>query len=255
MRNVLAIAGRKGGIGKSTTAANLAAIFAEGGRRVIVIDIDAQASLSTWFRPTTEGGGIYDALTGAATLAACVRATGIPGVSIVTADARLAGLDRALAGEVSPERIFAESLGELPNGAADLVIIDSPPALGLCSLSALVAARHVVIPTTADSLGLAGLRDAFATVESVKKRLNKALAVAGVLVCRADHRRNLTAEAIAAMRETFGGAVLEAVIPESAAAAESPSHGQPLTTYDPGGKATEAYRAAAAELIRRMKGK
>ena len=255
MRNIIAVIAKKGGVGKSTTAATLAAVFAENGRRVLLIDFDAQASTSAWFAPTTEGPGLFEALTGTRPISVCVRPTRIERVSIITADPRIAGLDRALVDEVGPERIFAERLADLPADVADVVIVDSPPALGLASLSILAAASHALVVTTPDALGGAGLRDSVALVESARKRLNRRLSLVGILACRADHRRNLTAESIEAMRKEYGAAMLAAVIPESAAAAESPSHGQPLTTYDPGGKATEAYRAAAAEIIKRMKGR
>ena len=153
--------------------------------------------------------------------------------------------------------IASKSPGPSVVGAchADVVLVDSPPSLGLASLSILAAASHALVVTTPDALGGAGLRDSLALVESARKRLNRRLYLVGVLVCRADHRRNLTAESIEAMRKEYGAAMLAAVIPESAAAAEAPSHGEPLTTYDPSGRATEAYRAAAAEIIKRTKRK
>ena len=254
--HVLAIASRKGGSGKTTSAVSLAAAFAAAGRRALVIDLDPQGSASAWLRAPTEGPGLFEVFTEGAALIDAVRATEAPGVSIVAASPRLAGVEKALADEVGPERIFADAVAALPRGAADVVVIDSPPTLGLLSVSALVAARWVVIPTEATPLALGGVGDLMKTIDAVRRRLNRSLEIAGVLVCRADHRRNLTAESIELLRRHHGAVVLRAVVRESVRVAEAPSHGQTLEQYDPHGDAADDYRAAAREIGGRIwKGK
>ena len=235
---------------------SLAAAFGAAGRRALVVDLDPQGSASAWLRAPTDGPGLFEVFTEGAQLVEAIRKTGAGGVSIVPASPKLAGIEKALSDEVGPERIFAEAIAALPKDAADVVLIDSPPSLGLLSVSALVAARFVVVPTEATPLALGGVADLLKTVESVRRRLNRSLEVAGVLVCRADHRRNLTAESIGLLREHHGALVLRAVVRESVRVAEAPSHGLTLEEYDPHGDAAEDYRAAARELGGRIwKGK
>jgi chromosome partitioning protein len=249
----LAIASRKGGSGKTTTAVSIAAAFARDGRKVLLVDADPQGSATSWLRPTDQGAALFDLLTGARSVADCIRSTGTKGVSIIPADPRLAGLEKALADEVGPERIMAERLEALDG--FDVAILDTPPALGILSVSALVAADGVLVTTEPTPLALAGVSEIMRAVESVRRRLNRGLELVGVLVCRSNDRRNLTAEAVEALRKEYGRAVFGVSIPESVKVAECPSHGVSIFDYDPNGAGALGYREAADEVSRRMKRK
>lgn len=244
MRTV-AVSNQKGGSGKTTTAVNLAAALAETGARVLVLDLDAQASASAWLDKPDDGPGLLDVLTGNTSLAGMVRQTAVPGVSLIPASPWLIQADQALAGEVGRETLLRTAVESLPANLADVLLMDCPPTLGLLSLSALVAADEVLVPVEARVMALAGLVSLLDTVERVKRRLNPRLRVSAVLACRVDLRTNLSRDVVAQLRERLGALVLEPVIRENVRLAEAPSYSRPITLYAPDSAGAEDYRAAA----------
>jgi len=248
--HTLALMNQKGGSGKTTTAVNLAAALGELERRVLLVDLDPQASATAWLGRSPSERGLYDVLTANGNLADLVADTDVAGVALIPSSSWLVGVERALAGEVGAETIFRRALGALPPHW-DLALLDCPPSLGLLSVSALVASRAVLVPVEAHVMAMAGLAALLQTTERVRERLNPELAIAAILACRVN-RTNLAREVVARLRERFGDLVLDAVVRESVRLAEAPSFGRPITTYDPRGAGAEDYRAVARELLGRI---
>lgn len=248
-----AVTNQKGGSGKTTTAVNLAAALGEKARRVLVLDLDPQASASSWLGIKDGGKGLLEVFSDGRKLADLVQASSAPGVDVVPSSAWLVGVDKAVAGEPGAETILRRALERLPLDRWDFVFVDCPPALGLLSVSALVACREVLVPVEASTLALAGLAALVGTVERVRDRLNPELEVSAILACRVDARTNLSRDVVESLRERFGKLVLETVVRDNVRLAEAPSFGKPITLYDPRSAGAEDYRSVAAELLRRMK--
>ena len=248
----LAVTNQKGGSGKTTTTVNLAAALGEVGRHVLVVDLDPQASASAWLGLKDGGRGLLEVFADNGNLAALVRETGTAGVDLVPASTWLAGVEKALASEVGAELILREAMAELSE-PWDFILLDCPPSLGLLTVSALCAAREVLVPVEVSSMALAGLAGMMQTVNRVRDRLNPDLAVSEILVCRTDARTNLSREVVERLRERFGELVMNTVIRETVRLREAWSFAQPVTTYDPRGRGAEDYRAAAAELLERRR--
>jgi len=250
-----AFTNQKGGSAKTTSAVNLAAALGEKGKRVLVVDLDAQASASSWLGVKDGGRGLFEVFTDNGNLVDLVRETTAPGVEVVPSSAWLVGVEKALAGEPGAETILRRSFSRLPADRWDFVFVDCPPSLGILSVSALAACREVFVPVEASTLALAGLAGLVQTVDRVKERLNPHLAVSAVLVCRVDSRTNLSRDVVDRIRERFGGVVLKTTIRESVRLREAPSFAQPVTLYAPRSPGAEDYRAAAGELLKRTKGR
>ena len=249
MRTIAAV-NQKGGSGKTTTAVNLAAALGEKGRRVLVIDLDPQSSASAWLGIKDGGRGLLDVFTDNGNLLDLVHETDAQGVDVVPSSTWLAGVEKALAGEVGAELIFGKVLRRLP-ARWEAVLVDCPPSLGLLTVSALAAVREVLVTVEAHYLALRGLAELLRTVEVVKDRLNPSLAVSAILACRVDQRTRLSLEVVGRLRERFGKLVLRTFIRENVRLAEAPSYARPITTYDPQSHGAEDYRAAATELWKR----
>lgn len=245
----IAVTNQKGGSGKTTTAVNVAAALAELGKRVLVVDLDPQASASAWLGAKADGRGLLEVFTDNGNLTALVHDTAFAGVAVVPSSAWLASVEKALAGEVGAELLFQKALRRLPN-RWDFVLVDCPPALGLLTVSALAAVQEVLVPVEAHVMALAGLAALMHTVETVRDRLNPSLAVSAIVACRVAVRTRLAQEVLEAMRDRFGDLVLKAMVRESVKVAECPSFAQPITVYDPEGHGAEDYRAVAKELLK-----
>jgi chromosome partitioning protein len=250
----MAIINQKGGSGKTTTAVNLAAALAEKGRRILVVDLDAQASASSWLGVSDETNSLLGVLTGESRASVAVRSTDLARVDLLPASPALAGIERTLAGEVGSELIFKQALQRLPQEKWDYVLIDCPPSLGLLSISALAASQHVLVPVEAHVMALAGLASLVQTVDRVRDRLSPNVALSAILPCRVDLRKNLCQDVIASLRERFGKLVLQAVVRENVRLAEAPSFAQPITKYDPKSSGAHDYRAVATEILKRFNG-
>jgi chromosome partitioning protein len=251
---ILAIANQKGGVGKTTTAINLATGLAAVGRRVLLADLDPQGNASTGLGLANEarGRGAYDVLIGAARLAEAGVATLVPGLTLVPATVDLLGAELELIDIERREYRLADAIGE--GGVAgdhDYLLIDCPPALGLLTLNALVAADAVLVPLQCEFFALEGLSHLLRTVERVRERFNPRLELHGVVLTMFDRRNNLSDLVAADVRGVLGDKVYDTVIPRNVRVSEAPSHGKPVLLYDLRSPGAQAYVALAAELLRR----
>lgn len=256
---VFAVANQKGGVGKTTTAVNLGAALAEGGRRCLVVDLDPQASLTTNLdlRIPEDGYSAYDVIVDQEPLAAAVLETGTPGLVACPSDPSLAGVDLDLAAEEpDPEkrasrlrRSLAEFAREDP--AIRQVLLDCPPSLDLLTVNALVAADEVLVPMQCEFLAMQGLSRLLDTVDRIRSSWNPRLDLIRVFFTMVDRRTNLTRQVMAEVRKKLGARVLRAEIPRSVRVAEAPSFGLPLGSYDARSPAAAAYSELAREVITR----
>lgn len=245
----IAIVNQKGGSGKTTTAVNLAAAIGERGRRVLVVDLDPQASTSRWLGVRDGGRRLLDALLGNGEIADLAVTTQWPGVWLVASSEWLVGAEKALAGEVGAEAILRRQLGAPGMTRWEYVLVDCPPALGILTVNALAAAREVLIPVEAHVMALSGLAQLLKTVDVVRERLNPELSVAGILACRVDGRTRHAREVVEEIRSRFADITYNTIIRENVRLAECPSFGQPIMAYAPRSAGAADYRALAEEVI------
>ncbi len=248
MTRVIAITNQKGGSGKTTTAVNLAAALGEKKRRVLVVDLDPQASASSWLGVKDGGRGLLDVFTDSRYLGDLVQQTVAGQVEIIPSSSWLGGVEKALAGEVGAETLLRGHLAKL-GGQWDYILLDCPPALGILTVNALAAAREVLVTVEAHVMALTGLARLIQTVDVIRERLNSDVAISGILPCRVDLRTRHAQEIVEQLRARFGELVYKAVIRENVRLAECPSFGQPVTQYDPRCSGAEDYRSLAREVV------
>ena len=250
MTRIIAITNQKGGSGKTTTAVNLAAALGEQGRHVLLVDLDPQASASSWFGITVKGKGkgLYEVFTNSGTLSGLIQQSDVTLVDVIPSSSWLNGIEKVLAGEVGTETILRQELSQLPN-RWDYILLDCSPALNILTVNALVAAGEVLVPVESHVLALGGLAQLLGTVQTVKARLNAKLEISGILACRVVSRTRHSQEVIEQLRTRFGNQIYQAVIHESVRLAECPSFGKPITEYDPNGRGAQDYRLLAQEVI------
>ncbi|MBI3513526.1 MAG: ParA family protein [Proteobacteria bacterium] len=251
---VIAVANQKGGVGKTTTAINLATALAATEHRVLVIDLDPQGNASTGFGIDRRARrqGTYEALIDGAVLADSAAPTGIPGLDIVTSSMDLAGAEIELVTLERREFRLQDALAAGPAGY-DYVLIDCPPSLGLLTLNALVAADSVLVPMQCEFYALEGLSSLMRTIERVKRTLNPGLEIQGVVLTMFDKRNNLSNLVAADVRDHFGAKVFDTVIPRNVRVSEAPSHGQPVLIYDLRSPGAQAYIHLAGEVLKRAR--
>jgi chromosome partitioning protein len=245
---VYAFANQKGGVGKTTTAINLAACLAEAGERALVVDLDPQANATSGLGMRVNGTSTYDLLDGAP-LTELAKPTRFANLFLVPSRPELAGAAVELSHRDDGDRYLAESLSHADG--FDFVLLDCPPSLGPLTVNALAAADRVVVPVQTEYYALEGLAQLVQSINLVKMRLNPRLAIAGVLLTMADARTRLSADVEAEVRRHFGELVFGAVVPRSVRVAEAPSHGLPVTHYDRRSSGAEAYWKVAMELVER----
>jgi chromosome partitioning protein len=245
---VYAFANQKGGVGKTTTAINLAACLAEAGERALVVDLDPQANATSGLGMRANGTSSYDLLDGAP-LADLAKPTPFANLYLVPSKPELAGAAVELSQRDGGDRYLAEAL-EQADGF-DFVLLDCPPSLGPLTVNALAAADRVIVPVQTEYYALEGLAQLVQSINLIKSRLNPKLEIAGVLLTMSDGRTRLSSEVEAEVRKHFGDLVFDAVIPRSVRVAEAPSHGLPVTHYDRRSRGAEAYWKVAMELVDR----
>ena len=252
---IVAIANQKGGVGKTTTAINLAAAMAERGLRVLVVDIDPQGNASTGLGVAPDGRTMtsYDLILEDAPLDDVIQASRFHNIWICPATTDLSSADIDLVANEKRAFLLHDALRQpaIDAHAFDLVLIDCPPSLSLLTLNALVAAHAVLVPLQAEFFALEGLSQLMLTVREVRSGANPDLRIDGVLLTMSDSRNNLSQQVEADARATLGDLVFRTVIPRNVRLSEAPSYAMPALSYDPTSRGSEAYRALAVELLGR----
>lgn len=254
MGKTIAVANRKGGVGKTTTAINLSACLAEQGMKVLTVDIDPQGN-------TTSGLGIdkstlnmttYQLLLGECSVEECMIESIIPNLLVLPSDENLSGAEIELIGIDDKEYILKKQIEGIID-FFDYVIIDCPPSLSMLTVNAMTTADAVLVPIQCEFYALEGLSQLLHTIDLVRERLNPKLQIEGIVFTMYDSRTNLSAQVVESVNSYLDRSVYKSIIPRNVRLAEAPSHGLPVNLYDPKSTGAEAYRALAEEVMKKDK--
>ncbi|MDO5349380.1 MAG: AAA family ATPase [Lachnospiraceae bacterium] len=255
MGRVIAIANQKGGVGKTTTAINLSACLAEAGQRVLMVDFDPQGNGTSGLG--LEKGNIdntvYELLVGECTVEECVTESVQEHLDVMPSDVNLAGAEIELLDVAEKESLLRKYLNEIKD-QYDYILIDCPPSLNLLTINALTAADTVLVPIQCEYYALEGLTQVMKTINLVKKKLNPALEMEGVVFTMYDARTNLSLEVVESVKSNLNQNIYKTIIPRNVRLAEAPSHGMSINLYDSRSTGAESYRLLAAEVISRGEG-
>ena len=252
MGKIISIINQKGGVGKTTTAVNLAAFLADKGYKTMLVDADSQGNATSGLGKDVEfEETLYDVLLDDVSIEEAVVKTDIKKLSILPASIDLAGAEIEMVSMEKREFLMKRKLDQVRD-KYDFILIDCPPSLGLMTLNALVASQEILIPIQAEFYALEGLSQLVKTVQVVTRKLNPGLSILGILLTMFDGRTNLSLQVADEVKKYFGNKVFRTVIPRSVKLSEAPSFGEPILTYAPKSKGAEAYKKLCREVIKRV---
>lgn len=250
MGRIIAVANQKGGVGKTTTATNLSACLAEKGKKVLAIDIDPQGNMTSGLGVDKNelDETVYELILDECTLKDCLQTDVLENLALIPSNVNLAGAEIELIGVDDKEFILKEAVDQVKE-QYDFIIIDCPPSLNTLTVNAMTTADTVLVPIQCEYFALEGLSQLIHTIDLVRERLNPSLAIEGVVFTMYDARTNLSLQVVENVKENLQQTVYKSIIPRNVRLAEAPSHGKPITLYDPKSAGAEAYRDLADEVI------
>jgi chromosome partitioning protein len=250
MGRVYVFVNQKGGVGKTTSAISLGAYLAEAGKSVLLVDFDSQANLTSGVGAAAVKPGVYELISGTVSVNEAIRRTGIPNLSVIPASIDLSGAAVELIEQDQRDYFLRKALEPVRN-RYDFILIDCPPSLGVLTINGLVSADAVLIPMQCEYFALEGLTLLLQTIKRIQKRLNPGLEIGGLFFTMYDSRTRLAQEVVSQVSAYFKQKVFTTIVPRNVRLSEAPSHGQPISRYDPQSSGARAYKSLAEEVIRR----